>query len=359
METLLNFELKEIEKIITAIGEPKFRATQIFNGLYLGKSFNEITTISQNLKNYLQQNYYSQPLSVLDYKVSKDGTVKFVFKLLDNNIIESVLMKYEYGYTLCVSTQVGCNMHCKFCASGLSGKVRDLTSGEILAQVILANKFLDGKLTDNRKITNIVIMGSGEPLDNYENVTKFLKLVTFEKGFNISERNISLSTCGLVENIYRLADDGFKVTLTISLHASNDETRKEIMPIARRYTIKDILSACEYYYQKTNRRIVFEYTLIKGVNDDLNECVRIKNLFKRFKMQYHFNIIVLNENDGITSLESKGREYARKFTNFLSKNGVSASLRRTLGEDVEGACGMLRKKFLDAQNDNDNDNDND
>lgn len=346
METMLNFSLEEIEKIIMSVNEPKFRAKQIFDGLYLGKSFNEITTISQNLKNYLQQNYYSQPMSILDYKISKDGTIKFVFKLLDNNIIESVLMKYEYGYTLCVSTQIGCNMHCKFCASGISGKVRDLSSGEILAQVVCVNKFLNGKLGDKRKITNIVLMGSGEPLENYQNVAKFLKLVTFEKGLNISERNISLSTCGIVENIYKLADDGFKVTLTISLHACDDETRKQIMPIARRYTIKEVLSACEYYYQKTNRRIVFEYTLIKGVNDDLDNCIRIKNLFRRYKMLYHFNIIVLNENDGISNLSSTGREYARKFTNFLAKNGVSASLRRTLGEDIEGACGMLRKKYL-------------
>lgn len=354
METLLNYSLEEIEKIITNFGEPKYRASQIFDGLYQGKSFNEISTLSQNLKNLLQQNYYSQPLSVLDYKISKDGTIKFVFKLIDNNVIESVLMKYDYGFTLCVSTQVGCSMHCKFCASGLNGKVRDLSSGEILAQVIIANKFLNGKLGDKRKITNIVLMGSGEPLENYENTTKFLKLVSFNKGLNISERNISLSTCGIVENIYKLADSGLKITLTISLHAIDDETRKQIMPIARRYSIKDVLMACEYYYQKTNRRIVFEYTLIKGVNDDLNNCQKIAHMFKRFKMQYHFNIIVLNENDGISGLQSTGRDYARKFTNYLSKVGVSATLRRTLGEDIEGACGMLRKKFLET-NTNKND----
>ncbi len=347
METLLNFSLSEIEKIIVDLGEKKFRAEQIYNGLNLGKSFNEISTISQELKNYLQQNFYSQPLSILNFKISKDGTIKFVFKLLDNNLIESVLMKYDYGYSICVSSQVGCMMHCKFCASGMNGKVRDLSAGEILAQVILANKFLEGKLGEKRKITNIVIMGSGEPLDNYENVAKFLKLVTFEKGLNISERNISLSTCGICENIYALANDGFKVTLTISLHASNDEVRKILMPIARRYSIKDILTACEYYYQKTNRRIVFEYTLVRGINDDLNEAIKIKNLFRRYKMQYHFNVIVLNENEGIINLKSTGREYARKFTNFLVKNGVSASLRRTLGDDIEGACGMLRKKVLD------------
>lgn len=349
METLLNLSLEEIEKVVLKQGEPKFRAMQIYQGLYLGKSFNEISTLSQTLKTYLQNNFYSQPLSILDTKISKDGTIKFVFKLLDNNIIESVLMQYEYGYTLCVSTQIGCNMRCKFCASGLSGKVRDLTSGEILAEVILANKFLDGKLGEKRKITNIVLMGSGEPLENYDNVTKFLRLVTYEKGFNISERNISLSTCGIVENIYKLADDGFKVTLTISLHAIKDEIRKEIMPIAKRYTVKEILNACEYYYSKTNRRIVFEYTLIKDVNDSMNEPYAIKNVMKRYKMQYHFNVICLNENDGISGLKTTGRDYARKFTNNLEKNGVSASLRRTLGEDIEGACGMLRKKYLEQK----------
>lgn len=349
METLLNLSLEEIEKVVLKQGEPKFRAMQIYQGLYLGKSFNEISTLSQTFKTYLQNNFYSQPLSILDTKISKDGTIKFVFKLLDNNIIESVLMQYEYGYTLCVSTQIGCNMRCKFCASGLSGKVRDLTSGEILAEVILANKFLDGKLGEKRKITNIVLMGSGEPLENYDNVTKFLRLVTYEKGFNISERNISLSTCGIVENIYKLADDGFKVTLTISLHAIKDEIRKEIMPIAKRYTVKEILNACEYYYSKTNRRIVFEYTLIKDVNDSMNEPYAIKNVMKRYKMQYHFNVICLNENDGISGLKTTGRDYARKFTNNLEKNGVSASLRRTLGEDIEGACGMLRKKYLEQK----------
>lgn len=350
METLLNYSLEEIENIIMGIGEPRFRATQIFEGLYLGKSFNEITTISQSLKNYLQQNFYSQPLSILEKKISKDGTIKFVFKLYDNNLIESVLMKYEHGYSLCVSTQIGCNMRCKFCASGLDGKVRDLTSGEILAQVILANKFLEGKLNEERKITNIVIMGSGEPLDNYENVTKFLKLVSFEKGLNISERNISLSTCGLVDKIYKLADDGFKVTLTISLHAVNDQIRKTIMPIARRFSVKDILTACEYYYLKTKRRVIFEYTLIKDVNDDLNTPIVIKNLFKRYNLSYHFNVIVLNENGGILGLNSTGRDFARKFTNLLNKNGISATLRRTMGQDIEGACGMLRKKVLDSQN---------
>jgi len=350
METLLNYSLDEMEKIIVGQGEPKFRASQIFQGLYLGKSFNEITTISQNLKNYLQLNFYSQPMSIYDAKVSKDGTIKFVFKLLDNNIVESVLMKYEYGYSICVSSQIGCNMRCKFCASGLDGKVRDLTSGEILAQIILANKFLDGKLGEKRKITNIVLMGSGEPLDNYDNVVKFIKLVSHDKGFNISERNISLSTCGIVDKIYKLADDGLKVTLTISLHATNDQTRKTIMPIARRFSIKDILTACEYYYMKTKRRVIFEYTLIKGVNDDLNQPNIIKNLFKRYNMSYHFNVIVLNENGGIIGLNSTGREFARKFTNLLNKNGISATVRRTMGQDIEGACGMLRKKVLDSEN---------
>lgn len=352
METILNYSLEEITEIILQQNEPKYRAQQIFNGLYLGKSFNEITTISQKLKIYLQQNYYSQPLNIIDTKISKDGTIKFVFKLLDNNVIESVLMKYEHGYSLCVSSQVGCNMRCKFCASGLDGLVRNLSAGEILAQIIMANKFLEGKLGENRKITNIVIMGSGEPLDNYDNVTKFLKLVTSENGFNISERNISLSTCGLVEKIYKLADDNFKVTLTISLHATNDEVRKTFMPIARRYKIKDILSACEYYYLKTKRRVVFEYTLIKDVNDSFNQANAIKNLFRKYNFSYHFNVIVLNENKGLTTLNSTGRDYAKKFVNHLTRNGISATLRRTMGQDIEGACGMLRKKVIDSENNN-------
>lgn len=348
MKCFLDYSLKEMENIVKELNEPKFRAEQIFTGLYLGKSFNEISNISAKLKAELQKNYISQPLIILDKKVSKDGTVKFVFKLHDDNIIESVLMEYEYGHTLCVSTQVGCNMHCKFCASGLEGKVRDLTSGEILAQVILANKFLDGKLKSERKITNVVLMGSGEPLDNYENVAKFLSLVTFDKGLNISERNISLSTCGIVENIRKLADDGFKITLTISLHAPNDEIRKQIMPIARRYTINDILKACVYYFEKTNRRVVFEYVLIKDVNDSLDNAIILKKLFSKYNLSYHINIIAMNENDGVSGLASSGRDYAKKFTSELTRLGVSATLRRTMGDDIEGACGQLRRKILNS-----------
>ena len=350
MDCFLDYSLSEMQQIMQKIGEAKFRAEQIFNGLYMGKSFNEISNISQKLKAYLQANYISQPLIILDTKISKMGTVKFVSKLSDNNIIESVLMEYEYGYTLCVSTQVGCNMRCKFCASGLDGLVRNLTAGEILSQVVLANKFLSGKLGQDRKITNIVLMGSGEPLDNYDNVAKFLKLVTFDKGFNISERNISLSTCGLVENIKKLADDDFKITLTISLHAVNDETRKKIMPIARRYTIHEILKACSYYFEKTKRRVVFEYVLIKDVNDSLDNAVILKRLFSKYNISYHINVICMNENDGVSGLYSTTRDYAKKFTSELEKNGVSASLRRTMGDDIEGACGQLRRKVLNSQN---------
>lgn len=346
MECFLDFSLKEMEDIVLKLNEPKFRAEQLYTGLYLGKSFNEISNISQNLKNYLQQNYISQPLILINKFISKDNTVKFAFKLFDNNIIESVLMEYEYGYTLCVSTQVGCNMRCKFCASGLDGLVRNLSAGEILAQVVLCNKFLDGKLKSERKITNIVLMGSGEPLDNYENVTKFLKLVTFDKGLNISERNISLSTCGIVDKIYKLADDDFKITLTISLHATNDEIRKKIMPIARRYKIHEILKACEYYFLKTKRRVVFEYVLIKDVNDSLDNAIIFKKLFSKYNLSYHINVIALNENDGVSGLTSTGRDYAKKFTNELEKNNVSATLRRTMGSDIEGACGQLRRKLL-------------
>ena len=253
-------------------------------------------------------------------------------------------MKYKYGYTLCVSTQVGCRMGCKFCASTLHGLVRNLTAAEILGQVIVANKFLNGKLGEARKITNIVLMGSGEPLDNYQNVTKFFELVTNANSLNISERNISLSTCGLVDGIKKLADDGFKVTLTISLHAPNDEKRKEIMPIANLYSISQILDACKYYFNKTNRRVVFEYVLVQNKNDSYDDANQLTSILKGFPT--HVNVIPLN-NVEERNLIGSTRQKAKEFVQMLKTLGQSATLRRTLGEDIDGACGQLRQKYLD------------
>ena len=343
MEILLDYTIEEIEQKIIALGLPKFRAGQVFLGLYKGLSFNEITTLSKDIKQKLSENFIAQPVEILKEFESKDGTVKFLFKLHDNNVIEGVLMKYKYGYTLCVSTQIGCRMHCKFCASGLDGLKRNLSAGEILGQVVSANKYLNGDLGENRKITNVVLMGSGEPLDNYDNVTKFLRLVSHEKGLNISERNISLSTCGLVPEIRKLTDEDYKITLTISLHASTNEKRKEIMPIAFKYSIQEIVSACKYYFEKTKRRVVFEYVLIKGVNDSEEDVLNLKNLLKG--LSSHVNVIALNEVKE-SKLTGTNRQNAAIFVDKLNESGVSATLRRTMGQDIEGACGQLRRRYL-------------
>lgn len=344
MENILDFNLKELEKIMLELGEQKFRASQVFANLYLGKNFSEMTNISFALKNKLTENYIAQPCMILDKKVSQDGTVKFLFKLNDNNIIESVLMKYKYGYTVCVSSQVGCRMGCKFCASTLGGLIRNLSAGEIIGQVVQINRFLEGGIGEKRKITNIVLMGSGEPLDNYDNVKKFIKLISDKDTLNISERNISLSTCGIVPKIFKLADDGIKVTLTISLHASNDKIRKQSMPIANKYSITRIIEACRYYFGKTGRRIVFEYVLIKGLNDSKQCAVELRHLLRG--LPCHINVICLNQVVE-RSLEGTTREDTLKFVEQLKKLGLSSTLRRTMGQDIDGACGQLRRRYLE------------
>ena len=347
MQSLLEFTQEELTDVLAPLEIKGYRVGQIFIALNQGKAFQEMN-IPQDIRQKLSENFISQPVNILEKRISRDGTIKFLYRLEDNNIIEGVLMKYKYGYTLCVSTQVGCRMGCKFCASTLHGLVRNLTSAEILGQVIVANKFLGGKLGENRKITNIVLMGSGEPLDNYENVTKFFKLVTNSSSLNISERNISLSTCGLVPAIKKLADDGFKVTLTISLHAPTDEKRKEIMPIANLYSIAEILDACKYYFNKTNRRVVFEYVLVQNQNDGFEDAKIIASILKGFPT--HVNVIPLNSVEE-RSLIGSTRQKANQFVQMLNKLGQSATLRRTLGEDIDGACGQLRQKYLDNNGD--------
>ena len=343
MECLLDYSKEEMAKALEPFDIKGFRVNQIYTALYQGKAFTEMTTISALTKQKLQM-FTSQPVTILDKKMARDGTIKFLFKLVDNNIIEGVLMKYKYGNTICVSTQVGCRMGCKFCASTLHGLVRNLSAGEILGQVITVNKFLGGKLGEGRKITNIVLMGSGEPLDNYDSVTKFIKLVCCPDGLNISERNISLSTCGIVEKIKQLADDNFKITLTISLHAPNDKKRKELMPIANKYSISQIIKACKYYFKKTKRRVVFEYVLVKDKNDSFEDAKELVALMKGFSS--HINVIPLNSVEE-RNLIGTNRENAKKFVDTLNRLGQSATLRRTLGEDIDGACGQLRQKYID------------
>ncbi len=345
-KSLLGLSYEEIENVVLDLKQQKFRAKQIFELTYAGFQIDEMTNLSKELRKTLSETYVANPVSILKKIVSKDKTTKFLYKLQDGNVIEGVLMSYKYGNTICVSTQVGCRMGCKFCASGLNGLLRNLDASEILGQVLAVNRELGGT-KDDRKICNIVLMGSGEPLDNYDEVAKFLKLVNEKFCLNISERNISLSTCGLPEKIRKLADDGFSVTLTISLHASNDEIRKKVMPIANRYCLKDVIDSAKYYFKKTGRRVVFEYAMIKGLNDSFDCANELKQLLKGFPT--HINLIPLNSvaERGLVGTDKK-QVYA--FLSKLESLGMSATVRRTMGEDIEGACGQLRNKFLSENN---------
>ncbi|MBQ8844662.1 MAG: 23S rRNA (adenine(2503)-C(2))-methyltransferase RlmN [Clostridia bacterium] len=335
---LLDYSLEELKDYVKNLGFPAFRGKQIFDAMIQGKKLNEVTNIPKDIKEKIQNDYPA--FNVIRKLVSKDGTKKYVFQFPDGEIVESVLLSYEYGNTVCVSTQVGCRMGCAFCASGINGLIRNLTPGEILEQVIYFNS--EEKTKEKvRNVTNIVLMGSGEPLDNYDNVTKFLRLVSSKDGLNISQRNISLSTSGLAMNIYKLADDGFNITLTISLHAPNDEIRKTIMPVANAFSIDEILKACKYYFDKTGRRVIFEYALIKDVNCSDN-C--IKELATKLKgLTCHVNLIPLNSVKE-KSLDGTTRKEAYVICGKLEKLGISATVRRTMGEDIEGACGQLRNK---------------
>jgi len=343
-DCLLNYDLNGLKEIISSLNEKPFRATQIFLDIHSGLDFEEMTVLSKPLRERLKETYCAQPVKIVKSLKSKDGTEKFLFLLRDGNVIESVLMKYKYGYTLCVSTQVGCRMKCAFCASGLHGLVRNLEAGEILGQVITANRYVGGKLGDKRKITNVVMMGSGEPLDNYEQTVKFLRLVSIENGINISNRNISLSTCGIVPKMYDLANENVSINLTVSLHSPFDEERSKIMPVAKTYKIGQILDACANYFDKKGRRYIFEYVLIKGKNDTeryANELIKLLH-----GRPCHINLIRLNEvkENDLTSVTDKE---AYRFLGLLEKGGLSATLRRRMGEDIDGACGQLRQRYIE------------
>lgn len=337
---LSDLTFEELSLYVKNLGLPSFRANQIFDAIYSGKQLEEVTNLSKEIKQRIEADY--PKYKIIKNFLSKDGTQKFIVEFYDGKIVECVLMKYKYGYTLCVSTQVGCRMGCKFCASTLNGLERSLSAGEILGQVLVVNRFLGGKLSD-RKITNVVMMGSGEPLDNFDSCCKFIELVSAEKGLNISQRNISLSTCGLVDKIKLLSEKKYNITLTISLHASLDEKRKEVMPIANRWSIKEIVDQCREYFDKTGRRIYFEYTLIKDVNNSLEDAQRLAHLLKG--LVCHVNVIPLNEVKE-RNLVGVARSEAYKFVEKLESLGVSATVRRTMGEDIEGACGQLRNKIL-------------
>ncbi len=343
-ECLLNFSFEELQNLIEGLGEKKFRAGQIFKSLHLGLDFDAMTDISKVFRERLSSEYDAQPVRIIKHLQSVDGTMKFLFALRDNNVVEGVLMKYNHGYSLCISTQVGCRMHCAFCASGLHGLVRNLTAGEILGEVISVNKFLGGGIGEKRKVINIVLMGSGEPLDNYDNVIKFFHLVSEKNGINISQRNISLSTSGIVPKMYELANENLSINLTVSLHSPFDEERQKIMPVAKTYKIAQILDACANYFEKTGRRYIFEYVLIKGENDTQRHAEGLINILKG--RPCHINLIRLNEVKE-NQLKSGTDKDAYRFMGVLEKAGLSATVRRKMGEDIDGACGQLRQRYLE------------
>ena len=333
IKSLFDFE---IEKLILDNGFPKFRAKQIVSWLQKGvQSFSEMTNLPKSLIEFLSRNCYICSCIIERKLISKlDDTVKYLFTFSDNESVESVVMKYHHGYSICISTQVGCRMGCTFCATGKSGYSRNLTASEMLLQIETAQKDL------GIRISNIVLMGMGEPLDNYDNVVRFLKIVSSENSLNIGMRHISLSTCGVVPKIYELADLGLQLTLSVSLHAPNDAKRSLTMPINNAYNISQLLKACDYYIKKTNRRISFEYAMIDSVNDT-DECA--KELANRLcGMLCHVNLIPVNAVKGANYVKSK-LERQQAFIDILSKKGVTATVRRTLGSDINASCGQLKR----------------
>ena len=343
MENILDYSLEEISAWMKENGENAFRSKQVFSWIYNDiYEFENMKNLPKSLIEKLKDNFYiGVPKVVGEYDSTMDQTKKILFAFNDGNIIESVIMKYNYGNTICISTQVGCRMGCKFCASTLEGRVRNLTAGEILAEVIIAQKVL------GERISNIVLMGSGEPLDNFENVTKFLDLVNAEYGLNIGQRHITLSTCGIVPKIYELADKGYSITLAISLHAFSDEKRREIMPIAKKYSIKEILEACDYYFNKTGRRISFEYSLVSGINDGKEDAIALAKLLKG--RQCHINLIPVNEIKENT-LKRPSKKTIEEFEKIVSDYGLDVTVRKEMGNDINAACGQLRRNFLKTNN---------
>ena len=339
MKILLDLTKKELAGLMINLGEEKYRAEQLFTAMQNGKDYKDKINMPKTLLEKLQaSDYLLQPIKIVKKLTSKDKNTKFLYELHDGNLVEGMLMQYKFGNTLCVSTQVGCKMNCAFCASSLNGFVRNLSAGEILGQVTAVNALLGGTISD-RKITNIVLMGCGEPMDNFDNVTKFLQLVTNDDGLNFSVRNISISTCGIPKKMEELADLGYAVTLCISLHAPNDFIRQQIMPIAKRYSIHEVLEAGRYFHTITNRRFIIEYTLIGGVNDSVNNAMELAELIKDYPC--HVNLIRLNPVKE-RGLKAPTPATCEKFLTTLYKCKISATLRRTIGEDVDGACGQLR-----------------
>ena len=339
MKNIKEYNLDELQDELVNLGEKKYRAEQIFKWLYIDKvkEFDEMTNLSIELREKLKKEYTICNFKILKKQESSDGTKKYLFDVLDGNAIESVLMEYHHGKTICVSSQIGCKMGCKFCASTGIKFIRSLTCGEIVEQILAVEQDIGDK------ISNIVFMGIGEPFDNYENVMKAIKIINNQKGLNIGARHISISTSGLVPMIYKFADEELQCTLSISLHATNDEKRSNMMPINNKYNIKELMEACRYYISKTNKRISFEYALAKDNNDNLEDAKELVKLLKG--MLCHVNLIPINKIENGKYTKSTN-ENIIKFRDYLNNNGIVATIRRELGSDIDAACGQLRRKNL-------------
>ena len=342
MTDIRSMTLEELKEAMTALGEKPFRAKQIYEWLHvrLVDDFDEMTNLSRALREKMRENYALWPLQALRVQTSKiDGTKKFLFALSDRQVVESVWMQYHHGDSVCISSQVGCRMGCKFCASGIGGLVRNLTVGEMLAQVYAIQK-----LTGER-VSNVVVMGTGEPFDNYDTLIQFLRMLTDTNGLNISQRNITVSTCGIVPKIRAFAEEDLQVTLALSLHASDNEKRKELMPIAYTYSLGEVMDACRYYFQKTGRRMTYEYSLVGGVNDTREDAKALAGLLRG--QNCHVNLIPVNP------VKEKGyvqpdRTAVLDFKDKLEKYGINATIRREMGRDIDGACGQLRRSYEES-----------
>ena len=338
-----SFNLQELTEYMVSRNEKAFRAKQIYEWMHVKHvdGFEDMTNISKKLKEELNSDCYITSLNQVEVQVSKiDGTRKYLFALEDGNVIESVLMRYKHGNSVCISSQVGCRMGCRFCASTLDGLVRGLRPSEMLDQIYKISRDI------GERISNVVVMGTGEPMDNYDNLLQFIQLLTDENGLNISQRNLTVSTCGIVPRMRQLADEKLSITLALSLHASNQEKRKELMPVANSFDIHEVIDACKYYFEKTKRRVTFEYSLVGGVNDTDQDATELASLIKG--MNCHINLIPVNPIKERDYVQSDTR-VIEAFKNKLEKYGITVTIRREMGRDIDGACGQLRKKYIGGE----------
>lgn len=334
------YTYEQLQKELENIGEKKFRAKQVYEWLHvkLADHFDEMTNLSKGLREKLNEEYVILPVEMLERQESAlDGTNKFLFRLYDGNVVESVLMRYKHGNSVCISSQVGCRMGCRFCASTIGGLVRNLSPSEMLGQIYQIQKII------GERVSNVVIMGTGEPLDNYDNFLKFIELLTDEHGLHISQRNVTVSTCGIVPRMKELAKEKLQITLALSLHGATQEKRKELMPVANKYELCEVLEACDEYFKETGRRITFEYSLVHGVNDREEDAKELTAILK--PRNCHLNLIPVNPIKE-RSFEQPSRKNALNFKNKLEKSGINVTIRREMGADIDGACGQLRRRYV-------------